>query len=131
MTEIMASETADVPRMSRTSGKNARDRCCALRNELQLVLLAATELLVGELPGLLGQIEEIRVTALARLTAPPPAPPAEDELLDVETAANKLGMSTDYLYRNHRQFSFTRRVGKRLLFSKRQLEKYIRTANLS
>lgn len=96
-----------------------------MRNELQIVLLAAKELPVGELPGLLGQIEEIRVTALARLTAPVPAPES-DELLDVDGAAQKLGMSKDYLYRNHPSLPFTRRMGKRLLFSSAGIEKWMR-----
>jgi hypothetical protein len=70
-----------------------------MRNELQLVLLAAKELPVGELPGLLGQIEEIRVTAMARLTAPAP-PPQSDVLLDVDEAARRLSLSKVCLYRH-------------------------------
>jgi hypothetical protein len=101
-----------------------------MRNELQLVLLAAKELPVAELPALLGQIEEIRVTALARLTAPGPAPQS-DELLDVDEAARKLGMSKDYLYRNHAALPFTRRMGKRLLFSSVGIEKYINLSIIS
>ena len=98
-----------------------------MRNDLQLVLRAATELPAGELPRLIGELEEIRVTAMARLTGPAPAQPQQhDELLDTAQAAHRLGISKDFLYRNHRGFSFTRRVGRRLLFSSAGIEKYIR-----
>jgi|ERR1019366_2694608 predicted DNA-binding transcriptional regulator AlpA len=97
-----------------------------MRNELQLMLLAAKELPVGELPGLLGELEEIRVTALARLTAPEPAPQQADELLDIGEAARRLGVSKDFLYRNRGDFPFSRRLGRRLLFSALGIDNYIR-----
>ena len=57
-----------------------------MRNELQPMLIAAKELPVGELPRLLGELEEIRVTALARLTVPQPAPQQSDGLRDIAEA---------------------------------------------
>src|SRR5580704_18419309 len=51
-----------------------------------------------ELPRLLGDLEEVRATALARLVAPPPAHTGPDELIDVQEASRRLGVSTDYLY---------------------------------
>src|SRR5271165_4576140 len=98
-----------------------------MRHQLQLVLMDVKDVPADELPRLLGELEEIRVTAMARLTAPAPAQPQKhDELLDTAKAAHRLGISKDYLYRNHRDFSFTRRVGRRLLFSSAGIEKYIR-----
>jgi len=91
--------------------------------------MAAKELPTGELPRLLGDLEEIRVTVMARLTTPPAQPQQHDELLDAAAAAHRLGISKDYLYRNHRDFSFTRRVGRRLLFSSLGIEKHIRQHN--
>lgn len=96
-----------------------------MRNELQLVLLAAKELPVGDLPGLLGELEEIRVTALARLTAPERVPQQADKLLDIGEAARRLGVSKDFLYRNQRDFHFSRRLGRRLLFSALGIDNYI------
>jgi excisionase family DNA binding protein len=125
--DTMAIDTADVPKLSRANEKNVRDGYLAVRSELQLVLLAAKEIPVDELPRLLGQIEEIRVTALARLTGPASAS-QPDELLDVHEAAHRLRLSKDYLYRHHARLPFTRRIGKRLLFSRTGIEKYIRTA---
>jgi predicted DNA-binding transcriptional regulator AlpA len=98
-----------------------------MRNELQTVMMAARELPAGELPHLLGELEEIRCTAMARLTAPAPAQSQADELLSAPEAARRLGISRDYLYRHHDDFPFTRRVGGRLLFSALGIEKYIKT----
>jgi predicted DNA-binding transcriptional regulator AlpA len=96
-----------------------------MRIELQSALKAATELPAEELPRLLGDLEEIRATALQRLACPA-APPQEDKLLGIDDAAKKLGVSKDYLYRHHAELPFTRRMGKRVVFSALGIEKYIR-----
>jgi predicted DNA-binding transcriptional regulator AlpA len=87
---------------------------------------AAKELPIEQLPRLLGDLEEIRCTAMSRLTAPSPAAPQLDELLDVDKAAHRLGTSKDYLYRHHARLPFTRRMGRSLRFSALGIEKYIR-----
>jgi predicted DNA-binding transcriptional regulator AlpA len=97
-----------------------------MRNELQTVLTAVRELPAGELPRLLGELEEIRCTAMARLAMPAPVQAQSDELLDVEEATRRLGLSKDYLYRHHSDFPFTRRVGRKLLFSALGIERYIK-----
>jgi excisionase family DNA binding protein len=99
-----------------------------MRTELQNVLKAVTELPPEQLPRLLGELEEIRCTALARLSAPAPAQ-TQEQLLDVEAAAQRLGVSRDYLYRHHAELPFTRRMGKALRFSTTGMEKWLRTAN--
>ena len=95
-----------------------------MRTELQTVLTAARELPVGELPHLLGELEEVRVTLLALLSNPV-TPPAHDELLPVEDAARRIGVSPDYLYRNHSKLAFTRRIGRKLLLSSLGIDRYI------
>jgi len=97
-----------------------------MRDELQFVLRAARELPVEQLPRLLGELEECRCTAIARLTVSAPAQSQSDELLDVEEAARRLGLSKDYLYRHRKDFPFTRRVGRKLLFSAMGIEYYIK-----
>jgi len=89
------------------------------------ILTAARELPAEELPGLIGRLEAAKATAWARLTAPV-AHQAHDELLDVDTAAERLGVSQDYLYRHAEEYPFTRRQGRRLLFSALGIDKYIR-----
>ena len=61
-----------------------------MRQELETALTAARELPAPELPRLLGELEEIRATALARLSSPAGLQ-VLDELLDVEQAAARLG----------------------------------------
>ena len=98
-----------------------------MRAELQNVLKSVTELPPEQLPRLLGELEEIRCTAIARLSAPAPAM-TQDQLLDVEAAAQRLGVSRDYLYRHHAELPFTRRMGKALRFSTSGIEKWLRAA---
>ncbi len=57
-----------------------------MRPELEPILSSARQLSPEELPRLLGDLEEIRTTALARLTAPALQPQSPDAMLDVEEA---------------------------------------------
>ncbi len=53
--------------------------------------------------------------------------PAEaDENLSTKQAARRLGMSADYLYRHADKLPFTVKIGRRVLFSARGLEKWNR-----
>jgi len=99
----------------------------SVRLELKPALDLARTLAPAELPGLLGDLEEIRVTALARITAPA-GEARPDELLDVEQVAKRLHVSRHYLYRHHRKFPFARRVGRKLLFSAAGLDLYLKRA---
>src|SRR5437867_1168465 len=47
-----------------------------------------------------------------------------DENLQVEEAARRLGVSKDWLYKNARRLPFSVRIGRRLLFSARGLERW-------
>jgi hypothetical protein len=86
----------------------------------------ALELPSGELPEFIGELEAVKATAWARLSAPAPATAEHDELLEVEAAAQRLGVSKDYLYRHSQEYSFTRRQGRKLLFSAQGIERHIR-----
>jgi excisionase family DNA binding protein len=96
-----------------------------MTRDLEIVLASARTLAPEHLPHLLGALEEIRTTAFARLIAPAPSQAQPDELLDIREAARRLGVSKEYLYRNHPRLNFTRRVGRRVLFSAQGIEKYI------
>jgi predicted DNA-binding transcriptional regulator AlpA len=97
-----------------------------MRRDLEHALKLARDLNVEQLPEFLGELEQVRVTALARLAAPVFMQPQMDRQLEVDEAAKLLGMSEDYLYRHHQGFPFTRREGRRLLFSLLGIQKYIR-----
>ena len=96
-----------------------------MRQELQAALEQARSIGADDLPRLLGDLEEIRATALARLTAPVPLSESPDELLDVEEASRRLNVSRDYLYHSHKRLPFTRYAGRKLLFSSKGIEQFI------
>lgn len=84
----------------------------------------ARNLPADQLADFLGEIEVIRITALARITTPPPAE-SPDGNVDVNEAARRLGVSPQYLYRHAGKFPFVRRIGRKLLFSSEGLSKYL------
>jgi excisionase family DNA binding protein len=96
-----------------------------MRSELESALSAARTLPAEDLPGLIGALEEIKATALVRLTAPVIQPQAPDSLLSIDEAAPVLGMSKSYLYRHADKFSFVRREGRALRFSARGVQEYL------
>jgi excisionase family DNA binding protein len=97
-----------------------------VRDEIQVALKLAQELPPEQLPRLLGELEEVRCTAKARLSAPRQVRRVEpDSLLAVGEASRRLGVSRDYLYRHSKDLPFTRRMGRRLLFSSQGIGKHI------
>ncbi len=91
------------------------------------VLRAARELPAEDLPTLIGQLEAAKATAWQRLAGKPePANGDHDELLAVPEAARRLGISEDYLYRHQSDYAFTRRQGRKLLFSAQGIDRHIR-----
>jgi hypothetical protein len=97
-----------------------------MRQELQVVLRAVREVSPEDLPALLGELEQVRYTAIARLSGPATTSIRDgDRLVPVEEAADRLGISTDYLYRHADEYPFTRRIGGRLLFSTSGIGQFI------
>lgn len=96
-----------------------------MRVALDELLAMAESLPVANLPVFLGGLETARCVALSRLMAPAAAATNNDELLDVTEAARRLNCSESYLYRHWRSYPFTRREGKKLLFSAKGIERYI------
>src|SRR5215470_13678420 len=75
---------------------------------------------------LLVQLATLQAPLLARALAGGAAHGGEaDELLTIDLAARRLGMSPAWLYRHAARLPFTRRVGRQVRFSARQLESYI------
>ena len=98
-----------------------------MMQELQIVLRVVRGMAAEQLPELLGELELVRTTALLRLTTAASTPSqSTDELLNVAEASERLGVSTDYLYRHSEQFPFTKRVGRKLLFSSVGIDNWIR-----
>jgi len=94
--------------------------------ELEAVLNRARALAAEDIPRFLGELETIRAIAWSRLTSTAPsAKQAGDELIDIEEAARRLGVSCSFLYRNHGKYAFSRRVGRSLRFSSQGLQSHI------
>jgi excisionase family DNA binding protein len=51
-----------------------------------------------------------------------------DRSLTVKEAADRLGVSPSYLYKHADDYSFSRREGRRLVFSERGLDRYLTRA---
>lgn len=89
---------------------------------------------VAALPPAVRQALVLRCAAVLAALASPvqtdgfnePESRGEDHLLDVKEAAQRLGTSTDHLYRHGCTLPFTVRVGSRLRFSSRGIDRYIR-----
>jgi len=96
-----------------------------MRQELENVLRLAKNLHSSELPEFLGELERVRITALARIISPT-IEARPDSLLTVDQTSKRMNVSADYLYRNARRLPFTRRVGRKLLFSSSGLDAYLR-----
>jgi excisionase family DNA binding protein len=90
------------------------------------LLEVASELPTEDIPDFIGRLETAKATLWARLTSPRPASQDHDELLGVAEAARRLGVSEDYLYSHHQEYAFTRRQGRKLLFSASRIDRYIK-----
>jgi len=90
------------------------------------ILKAARDLPMEELPGLIGQLETAKATAWARLSSSAQPSQEYDELLGIREAARRLGVSQDYLYARHSEYPFTRRQGRKLLFSAHGIDRHIK-----
>jgi len=99
-----------------------------MKADLDILFTAATDARVEDIPVLLGKLRELEARLLHRLYAPPNADRAVqgEQLLDVEQAAERLKISTDYLYRHWQTLPFARKFAFGLRFSERGLNEYIR-----
>jgi predicted DNA-binding transcriptional regulator AlpA len=95
-------------------------------------LLAALEQGVQALeraavPTILGELERVRAVAWARLTAPPRMPQngGGDRLLTAQEVSAKTTLSVGWLYRHADALPFTRRIGRKVLFSEARLMKWL------
>ena len=95
-----------------------------MRAALQPAIELARTLVPDQLAEFLGELEIVRVTALARLAAPAVELPP-DRNLDVREASKRLHVSQSYLYRHAERFPFLRKEGRKILFSSNGLEIYL------
>src|SRR5256714_5131385 len=82
----------------------------------------------GRIPALLSQLSALQSAMAARLISADRDETAssEDTLLTVDQAAERLGVSTDWLFRRSRTLPFVVRLGRHLKFSNRGIDRYLR-----
>ena len=88
-----------------------------------------SELPVEAVPALRGKLFELDtllLSLIARPAAPAPVQHHCDRLLDANEAAKRLGVSKVFVYKNAGKYPFVVREGRRLLFSEKGLESYLR-----
>ncbi len=67
------------------------------------------------------------VTVLGEVEAPGPTPETqEDRLLTVPQVATQLNVSERYVYDHRHEWPFTRQVGRKLRFSEKGLQEWLR-----
>jgi predicted DNA-binding transcriptional regulator AlpA len=83
-----------------------------------------------ELPTLVGQLEAAKAVAWARMMRPSPAEqhgtPLPERNLSATETARRLGVSKEWVYRNAQTLPFAVKIGRRVLFSERGLERWNR-----
>lgn len=77
-------------------------------------------------PAAMAHVAAVQSALAARLLNAENKSDLNDELLDVEEAAEKLGVSKDWLYTRSDTLPFVVRLGRKLKFSVRGIEKYIK-----
>ena len=82
----------------------------------------------SRIPALLSQLSALQGAMAARLISADrnDTAPAEDTLLTVDQAAERLGVSKDWLFRRSRSLPFVVRLGRHLRFSSQGIERYLR-----
>jgi len=77
---------------------------------------------------LLSQLSALQGAMAARLIAVDrdEATSAEDTLLTIDEAAERLGVAKDWLFRRSRTLPFVVRLGRHLRFSSRGIDRYLR-----
>lgn len=92
---------------------------------------AATRIDPAVIPALLVQLAAAQAVLSARLvvssnsrgaSAPEPAGPVN---LGIKDAARRLGVSASYLYRHAKEYPFTVRIGRRLLFREAGIARWL------
>jgi excisionase family DNA binding protein len=82
----------------------------------------------SRIPAMLSQLSALQGAMAARLIAVDrdELASAEETLLTVDKAAERLGVSKDWLFRRSRTLPFVVRLGRHLRFSSRGIERYLR-----
>ncbi len=82
---------------------------------------------VSDIPTLLTQLSALQTAMAARLIAGHDETADSDTMLTVEQAAQRLGVSPDWLYRRTKVLPFVVRLGRHVRFSAQGIERFLRS----
>jgi predicted DNA-binding transcriptional regulator AlpA len=82
---------------------------------------------LDDIPIVLGELECLKARLWARISAPAATSrtPDPDQLLGAKIVAQRAGISARWLYRHADTLPFTRRIGRKVLFSSAGLTKWL------
>ena len=82
-----------------------------------------------QIPAVIGELEKAKAALWARLMSPAPVfnRGADDRLLSAQEVKAQTSLSVAWLYRHANTLPFTRRVGRKVLFSQAGLTKWLAT----
>ena len=89
-----------------------------------LARFEAGKLPTSELPTLVGALEEVKARLWVEMTAPK-SNGKVDRLLTADEAAERLSLSKDTLYRRADDFPFTVRIGRKVRYSSKGIDRHI------
>lgn len=82
---------------------------------------------VAQIPAFLMQLSALQTAMATRLITTQQPSTEADTLLTVDEAAERLGVSADWLYRRTQTLPFVVRVGRHVRYSAHGIDKYIRS----
>jgi Helix-turn-helix domain len=96
-----------------------------MTDAVKQVIAEAGTVPASSLPGFIAGLAEANAVALQRLVTPAPQPTKQvDRLLSVSEAAAMLGCGKSILYHGRLGLN-PKRIGRRLMFSEDEIQKYI------
>ena len=119
------------PRGLQLAGESGAAR---FREALELAEGVAPTLESVEIPDALGRLERLRAildSTRLQYALQPSRDAQQDRLLRVSEAADKLGCSASWLYREAARLPFTIRNGRKLMFSANGIAQFIRRGGIA
>ena len=99
------------------------------RPDLAALLADPASLPVADIPAAIGELERVKAILWARLSAGPCPPERNgngaDRLRTAEQVSERTALSVAWLYRHADRLPFTRRIGRKVLFSEAGLAKWL------
>lgn len=99
------------------------------RPDVAALVADPTQVPLERIPEVIGELERAKAVLWSRLTSPVPVSQraADDRLLSAQQVHEQTQLSVAWMYRHANALPFTRRVGRKVLFSQAGLTKWLAT----